>query len=86
MANHNLTQEQIFEAIKKNIVAILPDLAGRDIKRENNLTELGANSLDRTEIAIMSMEDLNLKIPVVEFGEVHNLDDLVNLFYSKSKV
>jgi polyketide biosynthesis acyl carrier protein len=85
MADEKTQKTIIFETIKKNIVEILPDLADREIKIENNLTELGANSLDRSEIAILSMQDLNLKIPLIELGSVHNINDLVNLFYAKSK-
>ncbi len=79
-----ISEDVIFEAIKKNIILILPELDSREIKKDDNLTELGANSLDRSEIVIKSMEDLQLQVPLVELGQVHNLRDLINVFLKKA--
>ena len=79
-----MTKEDVFQVVKKNIFEVLPFLSDKDIYIENNLKDLGANSIDRVEIATLSMEDLNVKIPPIEFGDVKNLEGLVNLLYEKA--
>lgn len=78
-----MTREQIFEAVKANVLTVLPDLNPESIVVTASLTELGANSVDRVEVAIYSMESLQLKIPLVELHGARNLADLVDLFFAR---
>lgn len=78
-----MTKEDVFQVVKKNIFEVLPFLSGKEIHIENNLKDLGANSIDRVEIVTLSMEHVNVKIPPNEFGDVKNLEGLVNLLYEK---
>lgn len=77
----DVSKEMIFEVIKKNIRDVLPDLADLDIKRETLLIDLGLNSLDKADIVIRSMQDLNLSIPLRDLENFLRLDDLVNFFF-----
>jgi polyketide biosynthesis acyl carrier protein len=79
-----MTKQDVFQVVKKNIFEVLPFLSGKEIHIENNLKDFGANSIDRVEIVTLSMEDLNVKIPPIEFGDVKNLEGLVNLLYEKA--
>ena len=78
-----MNKEDVFQVVKKNIFEVLPFLSGKDIRIENNLKDLGANSIDRVEIVTLSMEDLKVKIPPTEFGDVKNLETLVDLLLQK---
>ncbi|MEM7132483.1 MAG: acyl carrier protein [Chloroflexota bacterium] len=78
-----MTQDEVFAIVKKNIREILYDLAEEDISIEASLKELGANSLDRADITVMCLEDLQLKIPMVEFGGLTNIQGLVDLLTEK---
>ncbi len=78
-----MTQDEVFVVVKKNIREILYHLDGQDIPLEASLKELGANSLDRAEITVQCMEDLQLKIPLVEFGGIKNIQGLVELLTRK---
>lgn len=80
---HFMDKDQIFSIIKQNIVDVVPDLANRTIAIEDSLKDLGANSVDRAEIIIKSMAALQLKVPLVEFGQAKNIQELVNIFASK---
>jgi polyketide biosynthesis acyl carrier protein len=74
---------EVFQVVKENIVEVLPYLAGKEISIQSSLKDLGANSIDRVEIATLSMEQLNVKIPPMEFGNVTNLEGLVKLLHEK---
>lgn len=78
-----MTKEQVFEVVKDSIVEFLPDVSRDDICIEESLRDLGANSIDRMDIVIKSMEALGIKIPMVEFGKVKNIQGLVDLLYDK---
>ena len=78
-----MTKEEVFEVVKKNIVDILPDVVDGDIRISDQLKDLGANSVDRADIVIQSMEDLNLKLSLVELGVAKNIEGLVSLFHQK---
>jgi polyketide biosynthesis acyl carrier protein len=78
-----MTKQDVFQAVKKNIYEVLPYLVGKEIAIENSLKDLGANSIDRMEIVTLSMENLDVKIPPNEFGEVKDIEGLVNLLHEK---
>jgi polyketide biosynthesis acyl carrier protein len=79
-----MNKDKIFEIIKNNILEIMDELPNEAIKNEISLKELGANSIDRVEIITMSMEDLRLKIPLVDFAGIKNIGGLVAFFDEKS--
>lgn len=78
-----MTRDDVFTVVKKNIREVLGHLNGQDIPIEASLKDLGANSLDRADITVQCMEDLQIKIPLVEFGGINNLEGLVNLLTRK---
>ncbi len=79
-----MTREEIFNIVKESIAEILPEIDIESLKVEDSLRELGANSIDRADIIIDTMEALGLKIPLVEFGNLANIKEIVDLFYEKS--
>ncbi len=78
-----MTQDEVFTVVKKNIREVLYYLNGQEIPFAASLKELGANSLDRAEITVQCLEDLRLKIPLVEFGGIKNIQGLVELLTRK---
>ncbi len=78
-----MSKKEIFKLLKDVVVEIIPDINPEQIKIEESLKDLGANSVDRMDIVIRAMEVLDIKIPLVEFGEVNNIQGLVDLLYTK---
>ena len=74
-----MTKEQIFETVKNVITEVLPQVDKENISIENQLKELGANSIDRMEIVTMSMQALDVKIPLMSFAGVNNIEGLVDV-------
>ena len=74
-----MSKEHVFEVVKNVISEILPDVQSDLISRDKSLKELGANSIDRMEVVTMSMEELGLKIPLMSFAQVNNIQGLVDV-------
>ena len=75
-----MNKEQIFDIIKKNTLYVIPALSIKEITLGQQLKELGANSMDRMDIIIASMEDVGVKIPLLELARTNNINELVELF------
>ncbi|WP_106794045.1 acyl carrier protein [Aquimarina sp. Aq78] len=74
-----MSKEHVFEVVKNVIIEVLPDIKPEQIQIERNLRELGANSIDRMEVVTMSMEELDLKIPLMSFAQVSNIQGMVDV-------
>ncbi|MCX7365334.1 MAG: phosphopantetheine-binding protein [Alphaproteobacteria bacterium] len=78
---HRITKEEVFEVVKRNILEILPDVAPDTVSLDRSLVDLGANSVDRMEVVTLSMEALDLKIPLMSFARVDNIEGLVAVLF-----
>src|ERR1700730_12339169 len=76
-----LDKEKIFDVVKANTLKVLPDLLADDVTIDKNLSDLGANSVDRVEVVIYSLEQLGLKVPTSELHGIRNLRALVDLMH-----
>lgn len=75
-----MDQQYVFQVVKKVTLEVLPFLPPEKVTIEKSLKDLGANSIDRMEVVTRSLEMLELNIPLVEFGKVRNLRELVDVF------
>lgn len=75
----------ILKLIARHSCEVIPDLEGHDFKASDRLVDLGANSVDRAEIIMMTMEALSLQIPRVALFGAKNIGELVDVFYEKSR-
>jgi polyketide biosynthesis acyl carrier protein len=78
-----MTAQEVFELVVRHTCHVLPHLAGRTFDPSDQLKELGANSVDRVEIVVMTMESLGLEFDLVELGRVHNIGGLAEAFHAK---
>lgn len=85
MSGHAVTRDEIFGIVRAHILDILTKLAPEDVRSDISMRSLGANSIDRAEVVVKSMADLSLKIPLVEFGNVGSIGELVDIFYEKAQ-
>jgi polyketide biosynthesis acyl carrier protein len=79
-----MTSNDIFELIVKNTRNVIPMLDSHTFARTDSLKELGANSIDRSEIVIMTLEDANCSISLVEVAGAANMGELADLIYAKT--
>ncbi|MEX3628256.1 MAG: acyl carrier protein [Burkholderia sp.] len=74
-----MSQDLVFDTVRRHILDVLPDLDPAQVTLDQSLVALGANSVDRVEIVTMSMESLNVTIPLVSFAQVRNIAGLVDV-------
>jgi len=80
-----ITKAEVFDIVKNNILEILPKIPPEMISIEKSLSDLGANSVDRMDVVIMSMEDLGVKIPLISFAGVANIEGLVDVLFNNAQ-
>lgn len=76
-----MTKDQIFLVLKTKISEIVPEIDISQVEQSSSLKALGINSIDRAEIIILAMEELNIKLSLVSFGTAQNIQGLVDLMY-----
>lgn len=72
----------VFQVVKSVTKSILVDVDEARITLETSLAELGANSIDRVEVATCAMEQLGVKISRVELFGAKNLQGLVDILHA----
>lgn len=77
------TKEQVFNTIVQQTLEVLPDLEGRNFSITDSLRDLGANSIDRSEIIMMTMEELELNIPMIHMAKAENMGELAAIMVEK---
>ncbi len=79
-----MTKEEIFDIYVESIKEVLPELEDHEFKRTDILKNLGANSIDRVEILMMTMDSLdNFRAPMVDFVGAQNIGDIVDKLHAK---
>lgn len=78
-----MTTNELFQIIVRHTREVLPELQDHPIHLEDRLVDLGANSIDRAEIIMMTMDTLSLQIPRIELFGVQNIGELAEVLYAK---
>ncbi len=78
-----MKKEDLFILITNHCCDVIPALQKHTFKPEDQLKDIGANSLDRSEIIDMTMASLNLEIPRVDLFGAKSIGELVDIFYEK---
>lgn len=78
-----MTNVEILNLIARHTRDIVAGLDVHEFVASDRLTDLGANSMDRAEIAMLVQESLGLSIPRVELFGPKNIGELADLFQAK---
>ena len=78
-----MTRDGIFQIIVQHTCEVIPELELHSFFETDRLAELGANSLDRADIVMMTLESLSLEISLVELAKAKNLGQLTDIIYEK---
>lgn len=78
-----MNQQAIFDLIVKHSREVVPNISEHTFQWDDQLKELGANSMDRAEIVMMTLESLALKIPLVRTTQAGNLGELAELLHAE---
>lgn len=75
--------QDIFDIIVGHTREIVPGLEDHPFQFSDSLRALGANSIDRSEILMMTLESLSLKIPMIDLAKAENIGELAGLMHAK---
>lgn len=78
-----MTRRELLDLIAQHTREILPGLDGHQFVASDRLVDLGANSVDRAEIAMLVQESLGLSVSRVELFGPKNIGELADLFLKK---
>jgi len=78
-----MTKIEILNLIAQHARDIVPGLDEHQFVASDRLADLGANSMDRAEIAMLVQESLGLSVPRVELFGPANIGELADLFLTK---
>ncbi len=81
-----MTKTEILGLIAKHTREMIPGLDAHTFVESDRLVDLGANSVDRAEIAMMVQESLDLSVSRVELFGPKNIGELADLFLAKLAV
>jgi polyketide biosynthesis acyl carrier protein len=78
-----VAKAEIFEVIQRNLREILPELQSVAIDPQQSMKELGANSIDRADVVLQSMEALGVTFPLNELAGIDNIQGLVDFLHAR---
>lgn len=75
-----MTKREVLDLIAHHTRETVPGLDSHQFSASDRLADLGANSVDRAEIAMLVQESLGLSLPRVELFGPRNIGELADLF------
>ena len=78
-----MDKNKIFLIIVEQIYIVCPNLVGTPIDPNDQMSELGIDSVDRQEIIILVLEVIGLELPMVQLHGPKNLGELADLLFIK---
>ena len=78
-----MNRQQIFDLIVHHTREVIPDLHTAHVRTNDSLRELGANSVDRSEILMMTLASLRARISLVDLARAENIGELAGIIHGK---
>lgn len=79
-----MPDQRVFDLIVAHTREVIPELEDHRFEFSDSLQALGANSIDRAEIIMMTLESMSVSIPLVELADAKNISELADLIHGKS--
>ncbi len=78
------SKEEIFGIIVGHTQEVVPGLDTHAFQPTDSLRALGANSVDRADIIMMTLESLGVRIPLVDLAKAENIGELAAIIHGKT--
>jgi polyketide biosynthesis acyl carrier protein len=79
-----VSKDRIYEIIVGHTREVVPSLDSHPFQQTDSLKSLGANSIDRADIIMMTLESLSVDIPLMLLAKADNIGDLARMIHEKS--
>lgn len=77
-----MTNDEVFEIVKKHLCEIVEGVDASAVARERSMKDLGASSLDMVEVVSCAMRELRVRVPRSELSKLENIGGLVDLLHA----
>jgi polyketide biosynthesis acyl carrier protein len=77
-----MSNDDIFRLIADCVRRVLPATEAHEFRRDDRLADLGATSMDRAEILMLTLESLSLNIPRTALAGPRNMGELADLLHA----
>lgn len=77
-----MNKQEILDTIMTQIREVIPALAERPLTASDSLRALGANSMDRADIIMMTLDALSVRIPLFEMAKAENIGDIASIIHA----
>ncbi len=79
-----VNREVILGIIREKIRAVVPDLPPRsELRPGDSMSDLGLDSMERHEVVVLTLDAMNLDLPLVQLHGPRNIGELADLLYAK---
>jgi polyketide biosynthesis acyl carrier protein len=78
-----MNKEAVFNIITQHTSEIIPRLKDHKFQSTDSLRDLGANSIDRSEIIMMTLESLSLNVPLMVIARAENIGEIASIHHEK---
>lgn len=75
--------DAVFAALLAQIRDVVPELTGHELTRADSMVDLGVNSIERSEVLLLTLDALGLKVSPLAFHGARNLGELTDLLHAK---
>ena len=80
-----LDRGQVAAVVRETITRVLPSVVHSEIRAEQHLRDLGADSVDRVEIILMLLDQLHVDEPMSSFSRLPDIDALVGFLHERCR-
>jgi polyketide biosynthesis acyl carrier protein len=81
-----MTKESLMNLINDFTSAVAPKLALGRIKLQDSFKELGVNSIERMEITMLLLEEIEIDIPRQKLLIATNFEEMIDIILKEIKV
>ncbi|EPV3677802.1 MULTISPECIES: acyl carrier protein [Enterobacter cloacae complex] len=81
-----MNHEMVLNILLEKIRYIIPDLEGRSIQSSDSLKLMGVNSIDRVDILVETMDELDISLPLTKFSNAKNIGELAEIMLQEKEI
>jgi polyketide biosynthesis acyl carrier protein len=75
--------DAVFATLLAQIRDVVPELDGHAFARTQSMADLGVNSIERSEVLLLTLDALGLRVSPVAFHGARNIGELSDLIHAK---
>jgi polyketide biosynthesis acyl carrier protein len=80
-----MSKDEIFLIIVRHTREVVPALEAHDFQQTDSLKALGANSIDRADIIMQTLESLSLmNVPMMAMAKAENMGQLAGIIFENA--